>query len=170
MRQYRITVYRRRRTAGQRFLRRFAYPPFAFLTRPAGADTRMILLPATTEVKRRRKSMAHSLPTQSRGLQDKAQAPRHRYRSGIGQRAEGDEPALCFSSAPSVSAPFPPPPHHCALREKDLAKGLRFAVGSCKGNSESAEGIKPPSASTLSHAGFPPLPQPLHDFALHGSA
>ena len=57
------------------------------------------------------------------------QAPRHRYRSGTEQSAEGDEPALCFSSAPSVSAPFPPPPHHCALREKDLAKGLRFAVG-----------------------------------------
>jgi hypothetical protein len=30
---------------------------------------------------------------------------------------------------------------------------------------ESAEGIKPPSASTLLHAGYPPLPQPLHGFA-----
>ena len=35
---------------------------------------------------------------------------------------------------------------------------------------ESAEGIKPPSASAPSHAGFPPLPQPLHVFALHGFA
>lgn len=26
-------------------------------------------------------------------------------------------------------SPFPPSVHHCALREKDLAKGLRFAVG-----------------------------------------
>lgn len=31
-------------------------------------------------------------------------------------------------------------------------------------------GRKPPSASTLLHAGYPSLPQPLHDFALHGSA
>ena len=38
------------------------------------------------------------LSAQSRRLQDKAQAPRHRYRSGIGQRAEGDETALCFRS------------------------------------------------------------------------
>ena len=35
---------------------------------------------------------------------------------------------------------------------------------------ESAEGIKPPSASTLSHVGFSPLPQPLHAVALHGYA
>lgn len=75
-----------------------------------------------------------------------------------------------YSSAPSVSAPIPPPPHHCALREKNLAKGLRCAVGYRCGIGKSAEGIKPPSASTLSHAGFPPLPQPLHAVALHGSA
>ena len=69
-----------------------------------------------------------SLTAPSCALQDKAQAARPHYHTGIGQSAEGDETALCFSSAPSVSAPFPPP-HHCALREKDLAKGLRFAVG-----------------------------------------
>jgi len=39
-----------------------------------------------------------NLTAQSRRLQDKAQAPRHRYRSGIEESAEGDEPALCFSS------------------------------------------------------------------------
>jgi len=36
------------------------------------------------------------LPAQSRRLQDKAQAPRLRYRTGIGQSAEGDETALCL--------------------------------------------------------------------------
>ena len=41
---------------------------------------------------------AEDLTAQSRRLQDKAQAPRHRYRSGVEQSAEGDEPALCFSS------------------------------------------------------------------------
>jgi len=35
---------------------------------------------------------------------------------------------------------------------------------------ESAEGTKPPSACALLHAGFPPLPQPLHAVALHGFA
>ncbi|MFZ1546460.1 MAG: hypothetical protein WAT12_05095 [Candidatus Nitrotoga sp.] len=35
---------------------------------------------------------------------------------------------------------------------------------------ESAEGIKPPSACALLHAGFPTLPQPLHAVALHGFA
>ena len=75
-----------------------------------------------------------NLTAQSRRLQDKAQAPRHRYRSGIEESAEGDEPALCFHSAPSVSAPLPQPLHHCALREKNLAKGLRFAGRWCSGS------------------------------------
>ena len=56
-----------------------------------------------------------NLTAQSRRLQDKAQAPRHRYRSGIGQSAEGDETALCFNSVPSVSAPLPQPLHDFAL-------------------------------------------------------
>ena len=41
---------------------------------------------------------AEDLTAQSRRLQDKAQAPRLRYRGGIEQSAEGDEPALCFHS------------------------------------------------------------------------
>ncbi len=39
---------------------------------------------------------AENLTAQSRRLQDKAQAPRLRYRSGIEQSAEGDETALCL--------------------------------------------------------------------------
>ena len=69
-----------------------------------------------------------------------------------------------------MSAPFPPPPHHCTLREKTSPRVCGSLSASAWVVWESAEGIKPPSASTLSHVGFPPLPQPLHAVALHGYA
>ncbi len=55
---------------------------------------------------------AEDLTAQSRRLQDKAQAPRHRYRSGVEQSAEGDEPALCFSSVAKCAR------YHCNSRQR----------------------------------------------------
>ena len=75
-----------------------------------------------------------------------------------------------YSSVPSVSAPFPPPPHHYTPREKTSPGACGSLSAIARVVWESAEGIKPPSASTLLHAGYPPLPQPLHDFAFHGFA
>jgi len=69
------------------------------------------------------------LIAQSRRLQNKPQAPRHRWRTGISQSADGDKTALCFAlRRQTCPLCFPPPPHHCAPRKK-FAKCLRFAVG-----------------------------------------
>lgn len=75
---------------------------------------------------------------QSRRLQQTPQAPRLRYRTGIEQSAEGDEPALCFSSAPSVFPPFPQPLHDFALhgyaKSRYAIKRSPFAGCWCMGS------------------------------------
>lgn len=78
---------------------------------------------------------------------------------------------------PSALAPF----QVCPLRYRRHLTTAPFAkktspraCGSLSASAwvvwESAEGMKPPSASALLHAGFHPLPQPLHAVALHGFA
>jgi hypothetical protein len=44
------------------------------------------------------------------------------------------KPAPGLRSADSVSAPLPPPLHHCAPRAKYRVRCFRFAGGSCSGN------------------------------------
>jgi hypothetical protein len=65
-------------------------------------------------------------------LLDKAQAARMRYRSGIGQSAEGITLPSALAPLPSVSAPFPQPLHAVALhgfakKHGSIIKRLPFA-------------------------------------------
>ncbi|MFZ2300748.1 MAG: hypothetical protein WAW10_02635 [Gallionella sp.] len=86
----------------------------------------------------------------SHGACNKPRKPRAIAISLASDRAQkAMNPPSALAPLPIVSAPFPPPPHHCALREKDLAKSLRCAVGYRCGIGQSAEGIKPPSACAL---------------------
>jgi len=78
------------------------------------------------------------LTAPSCALQDKAQAARPRYRSDIGQSAEGKKPPSALASLPSMSAPFPQPLHAVALhgsaKSRYAIKRSPFAGCWCSGN------------------------------------